>query len=428
MNILLINVHSSYNAGDAALTQATIDQLRSHFPGSSITLFMNDPKSHQGTEQTAESFLTWVNRPGKQSLLRLIWLVLISIIPALTQRIFGRSLNLPIEPELNSKIKYFTDADLVVSTAGGYLYSYGKGRALLTLFYTMALAILAGKPLYLFPQSYGPFQHWFEYSLARIILSRARAVMAREPVSYQFLEILRIPPAILHLVPDVAFSFEPAPTSEAIAWLQSHEISIDESMPLLGITPIDWQAQYSEFTKQNRYEEALAAAIRKFSLDFNGKAILFPQCWGPTDAEDDRIPARRIAQLVGDPDTKPLVVEIPLQPALLKSLYGQMDIFIGTRMHSNIFALSQYVPILAIGYLHKTQGIATTVGIGEWVVDISEIEVDKLSSMMTNLWSGRKEYREKLKERMGGVIAQSLHAGEIVAQDFNKLHGGSVHV
>ena len=42
-------------------------------------------------------------------------------------------------------------------------------------------------------------------------------------------------------------------------------------------------------------------------------------------------------------------------------------------MHSNIFALSETVPVIAIGYLHKTRGIASMLGMDRWVLDIQTI-------------------------------------------------------
>ena len=64
-----------------------------------------------------------------------------------------------------------------------------------------------------------------------------------------------------------------------------------------------------------------------------------------------------------------------------------MDVFLGTRMHSNIFALSGRVPVIAIGYLHKTQGIAAQVGIEDWVIDIQDIEAAGLISKFDQLWN-----------------------------------------
>ena len=57
MKILVVNLHSSANAGDDVLTQETVRQLYAAFAGASVTLAMNDPDSYQGPAATV--VLSW---------------------------------------------------------------------------------------------------------------------------------------------------------------------------------------------------------------------------------------------------------------------------------------------------------------------------------------------------------------------------------
>ena len=64
MKILVTNLHSSRNAGDHVLLQVALQQLYAQFPGSSITLAMNDPESYKdrldsGNEAVVDSFFAW---------------------------------------------------------------------------------------------------------------------------------------------------------------------------------------------------------------------------------------------------------------------------------------------------------------------------------------------------------------------------------
>ena len=58
--ILVINIHSSKNVGDAALLQVTLKQLKENFPTSQIVLSMDDPESHTGSEETINSISSFV--------------------------------------------------------------------------------------------------------------------------------------------------------------------------------------------------------------------------------------------------------------------------------------------------------------------------------------------------------------------------------
>jgi colanic acid/amylovoran biosynthesis protein len=299
----------------------------------------------------------------------------------------------------------------------------GKGRALIVLFFSIAFPILAGKPVYLFPQSFGPLRYRHEFWMARWILKRSRSIMVREPVSFQHLEACKAPKDRSYLLPDMAFAFKESPHSEALAWLSSKDIIASENSPLFGITVIDWAAQYPGFKFQNEYEASINTLVQHFIHNYHGRVIFFPQCWGPTEFEDDRIPAKRIAAQSGEANQSILVVEQPINPRLLKSIYAEMDVFMGTRMHSNIFALSGGVPVIAIGYLHKTQGIAAQVGIDDWVIDIQDIEAAGLISKFDQLWNAKAKIRSHLEKRMPELAKEALMAGEILASDYLNYRG-----
>jgi colanic acid/amylovoran biosynthesis protein len=421
MNILILNIHSSCNAGDAALTQVAIEQLKNHFPESCITLIMNDPNSYRGREQTLLSFLAWVNLTGTHQAMRFLQVVIAGLMAVITKQLVGRSYYTPLAKGMHQTIHAILSADIVVCTPGGYLFSYGRGRALIIMIYSMVLAILAGKPLYLFPQSIGPFKYKREKFLAHWVLNHARVVMAREPASLQYLRECRINPERCYLLPDMAFAFNPASEDAARSWLIEQGVNPDRDRPFLGITVIDWKIQYPGFENQEAYEAAIASTVKYFIEHYRGKVFFFPQSYGPSLAEDDREPAQRIVQRLSVVHQSTVLVKMPLPPDMLKAIFGQMDVFIGTRMHSNIFALSMGVPVIAIGYLHKTRGIAQSIGMEDWVIEIKDINSQQLIEQLNSLWDQRAQIRTHLLRTMPGIAEQAGQAGEILAKDYLKL-------
>lgn len=419
--ILIINVHSSRNAGDAALTLVTLEQLKQHFPHCHFVLAMDDPQSHSGEGQAVESFSSWVKKGDEWRIGSLVWLIPGSIIPILTHRLFGKAVFAFTPKGWRVLLQAYIQAHMIVSKPGGFLYSSGRGVNLVISLYAMALGLLAGKPVYVFPQSIGPFSRRWEHLLAKWVLKRVRVVMAREPISLRQLQSWGLTSRCCYLLPDPAFAFSGAPVSAAEEWLRSHGIRLAQDGPLLGMTVIDWRAQNPHFGLQARYEAACVGALRFFVEQYGGKAFLFPQAWGPSASQDDRIPARRIAGQLGDLAHSVLVIEEPLSPDLLKSVYGLMDLFVGTRMHSNIFALSQGIPVIAIGYQHKTQGIIRMIGLDRWVIDIQQVSEQTLIEMLNELWKEQNVVRARLKQIIPTLVQQAKQAGAIVAADFSLL-------
>lgn len=422
-NILVVNVHSSRNAGDAALSAMTSQLLRENFPGCQLTFVMDDPASHVGDEQVIGSIFTWLKttQAGQTPTWRkshLLWLLPAAIIPLATGRAGGRPFFGFTPAELRPLLRAYREADLVVSTAGGFLYHSGNGLTLAISLLKLGLAHAAGKPLYLFPQSIGPIASEWERWLLRWALRRARLVMVREPLSEQFLKEAGLWGTNCHLLPDLAFGFPSEPEERAQLWLKDHGVDLDGERPLLGVTMINWGAQNRRYCGQEAYEAAVEAAIRHFIEHHHGKVVLLPQVCGPAPSQDDRLPARRVMARMQDLSAAIVLAEEPLPSALLKAVFGQMDVFIGSRMHSNIFALSEGVPVIAIAYQPKTLGIMQMAGLGEWVLDIGAVNGKTLVNRLEALWAQREMTRENLWQSVRALRDNASAAGKLIASDY----------
>jgi colanic acid/amylovoran biosynthesis protein len=110
-------------------------------------------------------------------------------------------------------------------------------------------------------------------------------------------------------------------------------------------------------------------------------------------------------------------------PADLKAAYGHLDILIGTRMHSVIFALTEGVPSLAIGYLHKTRGLMRMVGLEDCMLDIDNIQMDQMTQVLEKLWSERNAVRARIQGKVPWMVENARQAGELIAADYRSLMG-----
>lgn len=423
LKILLTNIHSFLNSGDAALITATIINLQQAFPGCTITLMMNDPGSYGGHQTVLESFLTWVQKSDGRPRLRFLRLVAICLLATLTYHIFHRPLYLAAPREIRSALEAYFDSDFVASVPGGNLYSYGRGTTLMVQLFTLLVAIWAGKPLYLLPQSYGPFKYRREKMLVRWIFDRARLVMAREAMSVKHLTACGLKPAQCIVLPDPAFAFQGFPKEAGLAWLQERGVSRNPANPLLGISAFNWGRLFQESQQQELYEQALVVAIRVFINQCQGQVILLPNSCGPTSSEDDRITLHNIAQRIPDLHQELFVVDQHLGPEMLQSIYSNLDIMIGTRMHANILALTRGTPVIPIGYLHKTLGVARYVGIEDWVLDIQNINGEVLAHKLLEMFVKRAQMRDHIQHVLPSIIDQAKQPAKLIADDLNCYYG-----
>ena len=426
MKILLINLHSSRNAGDAVLTLVTIDQLKKNFPGSQITLVMNDPSSFEGEQPVQGSWMTFIRKKDPKGTLKWRWWVIpglvidVGLIIGLYRLTGWKGIRLAPH-RWRPLLKAYMDADLVVSSPGGFLRTSGLGLTYLMILFAMGMALLAGKPLYIFPQSIGPLERPWERRLLRWVMAKARIIMTRESISLDQLKAAGIYHPRCYALPDLAFTFAGSDPEQALVYLKSQGIDPESASSLLGITAMNWGAQNPSFKQQSEYEAALAGAIRHFIEAHGGRAILYPQVCGPSQIEDDRIPARRVYAALSDLGSDLVMIEEDVSPELLKACYGFMDLFIGTRMHSNIFALTGGTPVIAIAYQFKTLGIMRDLGLERWVLDINTIDSSKLIEMLEAMLSEIDCVTEKVRAEAPKLVHAAELAGVLIAADFQRI-------
>jgi colanic acid/amylovoran biosynthesis protein len=72
------------------------------------------------------------------------------------------------------------------------------------------------------------------------------------------------------------------------------------------------------------------------------------------------------------------------------------------------------VPVIAIAYEHKTHGIMRMLGLGDWVIDIEDVDKDVLASRIEELYNSRFEIRKNILEAVRRARAKSLLNAKIV--------------
>ncbi|MFN3334437.1 MAG: polysaccharide pyruvyl transferase family protein, partial [Caldilinea sp.] len=172
------------------------------------------------------------------------------------------------------------------------------------------------------------------------------------------------------------------------------------------------------FDRQDVYESALIAALNVFVTRHGGTVFFFPQVTGPSQAEDDRIPSRRVAAGLRACGASIALIDATWSPAELQTAYGQMDIFIGTRLHSNIFALTAGTPVVAIAYFYKTFGIMQMLGLSEWVLDIWTVTDQELEQRLELLWQQRAVLRRHLGSVLPQLQEEARRACNLIRADF----------
>ncbi|MGB9620616.1 MAG: polysaccharide pyruvyl transferase family protein [Armatimonadota bacterium] len=299
-----------------------------------------------------------------------------------------------------SLLAAYYDADLVLSCGGGNFYAHRPlSPAFIWALLSLAFALALRKPVAMLPQSFGPVAGFAQQMLARWTFSRVRLIMVRESRAGSFLrEVLRVKTPIV-LLPDMAFELSVGVANERVIGPASQR--------QIGVTAIDRGAQDPNFGGQLGYEEALCVLLTRLARERHARIHVFCQCFGPSSDQDDRPVARRLYQQLRQ-NGLDATLHIEFRDAVeIITAYSQLDMIVGTRMHTGIFALSSGVPVLLIGYQPKACGMMTALGFERYCCDIKDANANVLFELASEILAHEHELRVQIAERVREVRLQS---------------------
>ena len=414
--VLITNAYSARNRGDAAIIHGMIDSLRRHpvFRDAEIRISTADHPADAGSYPvpTVASFHSLKNRVSTSPAANLLFFALVllpvSLLWAAVWRAAG--LDLPVPAGLRRLMREYRDADMIVAAGGGYLYTRAAIRGNLVLLanvYSFFFAVLLGKPVVLFAQSIGPFAGRWQARLVRRALAGVDLVEVREELSLKLLEGWRIETPV-RLVADAAFAFD--------ARRPDGDLGIGGTGvgPIVGVTVRNW---FRDRGRQQDYERTMAVFVAWLVGEKRATVVFLPQVTFADGGDDDRESARRVAASSGATDEL-RIVEDELAAAEVKWLCGRMDFFVGTRMHSNIFALASGVPTLAIAYQPKTAGIMAALGLGDDVLSIDGLTAEDLQRAFDALIERAPMIRDRLRSVLPEIREKAYEAGWLIGEIF----------
>lgn len=417
--ILITNAYSARNKGDAGIVAGMVQDLRSRdaFRDAEFTISSAaGPGEADGFPGTViDSFVSLKRSLSANSAVQGLGFLLF-IYPLTLLWIAGRrflGLDLPVWSPLRRLLQNYHKANLVIAAGGGYLYTRSrlKGNVvLLSVIYGFHCAALLGKPVYLFSQSIGPFAGRSQEWLVQRSLRGVRIVFAREDGTRRRLERWsgrRKMPAV-HTAADAAFLLTAAEPPEGLPPPPPGGIRVGLTIRTWFRTPGD----------QQHYEQTLGRFAGWLVQEMDAAVFFIPQVTYTSGGDDDREAARRaVAQAGGAPRIH--LMEEELDPARIRGLCGAMDLFVGTRMHSCIYALSMKVPALAVGYQPKTAGIMTQLGLERFVLPIEGLGLGQLQEGFNRLLEERDIIIAALESGIPKLRESARQASRFIEEDFH---------
>lgn len=307
------------------------------------------------------------------------------------------SLNSLIEKEESYKI--LNESDIIIVCGGGFLG--GKKYDSLMHLFQIYIDTIFKKPVVMMGTSIEPINSKIIKKYTEKVLRRVNYIFAREKITYNYLSTF-LDKDKYELVPDMAFMV-------GEETYKINKVNLEDRM-MFGITVRKWNfpnIKKDANLAMTKYKQSIAETMTKYIKEKNACFIYIPQVI--VENGNDTIVAKEIKELLSE-DIKEsfIILEEDLSPMQIKGLIGTFDFFIGTRMHSNIFATSMCIPTVAIAYEKKTNGIMKMLNLEEYIVEMDNITPEMLINKVEKLIKDRNNIKKMLKVKISEVKNEIL--------------------
>lgn len=291
--------------------------------------------------------------------------------------------------------RYVRDCDVVVSCSDenfkesasllpiNVYWLFTWWSMLISKTWKILVARSLGKPVVMFPNSFGPFRTTIGRLLSRLALNNCSVVLIRDRQSYLIARDMGIKAPIV-VTSDTALLFDGSGGS----------MSFGEGV--VGVCPGLYSNSVSE-EKMMSYVVAHAEALDRV-IERLGVSVVFLPHYVSGFKYDDLEISEMIRSKMRHSDRVRVLNLGSLEE--FKSAIGGVDLVVSSKMHPCVLATSSYVPSLCIAYDHKQTGFFSSLGMDEAVILLQQVNSDVLYEKIVSLWGRRDERRRFLQSNV----------------------------
>ena len=284
-------------------------------------------------------------------------------------------------------LKILEESKACFVKGGGFIHSAGKLTDSYTIYFQLFHLMLAqayNKPVYVMPNSFGPFDGFAVAKLVYKVLKRCKIVTVRETISQHMLNEIGID---THLFPDLGFRLnKKVRKNNEIIYLRKQY----PTYQLVAITarPYRFPGSTNPIKSYHNYVRQMAK-FSKWLFDNKYFPVFVEHTLSETTHENDSTCILEITSML-NPKEYYFIRDKNYTCQDLKAIYSEFDYVIGTRFHSVIFSLSEGVPAIAITYGgNKGQGIMHDLNLSKFAIEINKFDATKAISAFMALNENR---------------------------------------
>lgn len=323
--VVICGAYGLGNAGDEAILNAILQQVRSAAPEAEITVLSRNPKETAAAHGVDARFM--FNIPGVQRAMR--------------------------------------NARLYINGGGTLIQDVTSRRSLWYYLYTLSAAKKRGCQVLMYGCGIGPVTKKKDVSLAAGVLNRSvDAITLREPDSLEQLKAMGVTKPEVLLTADPALTLSPGEDTDIDAVLE--RAGIPAGGRWIGFALRRWKGF-------DQRAELFAQAAR-YAYEAHGLTPVFISVENRLDPAACRLAARSLS-------IPHYFVDDAAGAGALIGVLSRMDVVVSMRLHALIFAAGQGVPLAGVVYDPKVSSFLRYIGQDQFM-DLEDLTADGLKAMI----------------------------------------------
>ena len=379
MKILIPNATSPKNIGDLAILTGLISLLGKN---NKIKVHSTEPQLYNrefDKFKVSHTLYSWAVFKNRNVISRVKNIGELLINYGLLK--FG--FNTPKIGKSSLILKDYLNADVILFVGGGYLRSQKGIKQSLNLLMTLLHFYIAKKTKakkIVAPISFGPFAYKWQEKYAAGVLKEFDIVATRERYSYNLLKKYKL--ANLISSSDSSFFLN----------VKKENRDLQRRNVVLGFTIREWLRE----KLQKNFEAEFTDAIAMFAKTTGVQIRPIVQVDAPKYGDNDADLTKKIAIDLKGKGVKVLPIKKIVDLKSAFKVYGELDLLLGMRMHSNILAAIQGTPFVAISYEHKTEGITRQLVMEKYCVKCEKVNKENLYKLLVDVYTNKIDLKNKL--------------------------------
>ncbi|NQX61951.1 polysaccharide pyruvyl transferase CsaB [Paenibacillus qinlingensis] len=288
---------------------------------------------NSGDEAVLQSILFALQEQGQAQGIQIEPIVL-SANPAKTTEMYGVKAYHRMKP--GSLLRALRESDGLISGGGSLLQDATGSKTIPYYLAVLKIAQWLGKPTFIYSQGIGPVSRPMFFGWIRSVFKRCAFVSVRDTESADLLGQMRLPRERITVVPDPVMGL---PLRDCGVGVPEGGTPQASEVRTIGVSVRFWNEDRSELEALARSLQELLAARTDVQLRFL-----------PFHLPSDEVASQFVIDRLGDHKNRAEMVRGITHPQDMLAQVAACHLLIGMRLHSLIYAASQFVPMVGISY------------------------------------------------------------------------------